>query len=134
MYSTETAIRVRYAETDRMGYCYYGNYAQYFEVARVEALRSLGISYKSLEDQGILLPVLDFRINYKSPAYYDDELIIKCNVRDLPSIKITFDYQTYREETLLNEASTTLVFVRSSDNKPMKIPQELLTKFAPYYN
>lgn len=134
MYSTETAIRVRYAETDRMGYCYYGNYAQYFEVARVEALRSLGISYKSLEDQGILLPVLDFRINYKNPAYYDDELIIKCHVRDLPGVKITFDYQTYREDALLNEASTTLVFVRSSDNRPIKIPQELLTKFAPYYN
>lgn len=134
MYSTETAIRVRYAETDRMGYCYYGNYATYFEVARVESLRSLGISYKSLEDQGILLPVVSFNIKYKNPAYYDDELVIKCNVRELPNVKITFDYQTYRDDTLLNEASTTLVFVRTTDNRPIKIPQELLTKFTPYYN
>lgn len=134
MYSTETAIRVRYAETDRMGYCYYGNYATYFEVARVESLRSLGISYKSLEDQGILLPVVSFHIDYKSPAFYDDQLVIKCNVKEVPNVRITFDYQTYRDETLLNEATTTLVFVRSSDNRPIKIPNELLTKFTPYYN
>lgn len=134
MYSTETEIRVRYAETDRMGFCYYGNYAQYFEVARVEALRSLGISYKSLEDQGILLPVVSFHVDYKNPAHYDDQLIIKCDVREIPGVRIIFDYKTYRDDTLLNEASTTLVFVKNSDNKPMKIPQELLTKFAPYYN
>lgn len=134
MYSTETAIRVRYAETDRMGYCYYGNYATYFEVARVESLRSLGISYKSLEDQGVLLPVVSFHIDYKSPAFYDDQLVIKCNVKEVPNVRITFDYQTYRDETLLNEATTTLVFVRSSDNRPIKIPNELLTKFTPYYN
>jgi acyl-CoA thioester hydrolase len=134
MYSTETAIRVRYAETDRMGFCYYGNYAQYFEVARVESLRSLGFSYKKLEDQGILLPVVSFNIEYKKPAFYDDELIIKCNVRELPSVKITFDYETYRGDTLLNEASTTLVFVKSEDNKPTRIPQELFTKFSPFYN
>lgn len=134
MYSTETAIRVRYAETDRMGFCYYGNYAQYFEVARVEALRSLGINYKMLEDEGVLLPVVSFNINYKNPAYYDDQLVIKCDVREMPGVRIIFDYKTYREDTLLNEASTTLVFVSSNDNRPMRIPQELLTKFAPYYN
>ncbi|MCB9198613.1 MAG: acyl-CoA thioesterase [Flavobacteriales bacterium] len=134
MYTTETAIRVRYAETDRMGFCYYGNYAQFFEVARVEALRSLGISYKTLEDKGVLLPVVSYHVEYKNPAYYDDELIIKCNVRELPGVRIIFDYQTYREDELLNEASTTLVFVKSSDNKPMRIPEELLTKFSPYYN
>ena len=77
MYTTEVKIRVRYAETDRMGYVYYGNYATYFEVARVESLRNLGFSYRSLEDEGILLPVLDFSIRYRRPAYYDDELTIK---------------------------------------------------------
>lgn len=134
MYVTETQIRVRYAETDRMGYCYYGNYAQYFEVARVEALRSLGISYKTLEDEGVLLPVINFNIDYKKPAYYDDLLTIKCLVRELPGVRITFDYQTYRSETLLNEASTTLVFVNQSENKPMRIPDQLLSKFRPFYN
>ncbi|MDP4662751.1 MAG: acyl-CoA thioesterase, partial [Salibacteraceae bacterium] len=66
----ENKLRVRYAETDRMGYCYYGNFAAYFEVARVEALRSLGISYKKLEDDGIILPVLDYQIKYFKPAFY----------------------------------------------------------------
>lgn len=134
MYVTETQIRVRYAETDRMGYCYYGNYAQYFEVARVESLRSLGISYKTLEDEGVLLPVINFNIDYKKPAHYDDLLTIKCLVRELPGVRITFDYQTYRSETLLNEASTTLVFVNQSENKPMRIPDQLLSKFRPFYN
>jgi acyl-CoA thioester hydrolase len=77
MYSVKNQIRVRYAETDRMGYVYYGNYAQYFEVARVEMLRGLGISYKTLEDSGIMLPVLDFTIKYIKPAFYDDLLTIK---------------------------------------------------------
>lgn len=134
MFVTETEIRVRYAETDRMGFCYYGNYAQYFEVARVESLRKLGISYKSLEDDGILLPVINFNINYKKPAYYDDLLVIKCSVRELPNVKIIFDYETYRNDTLLNEASTTLVFLSQSENKPVKIPELLLTKFQIYYN
>ena len=73
----ETKVRVRYGETDQMGYCYYGNYAQYFEVGRVEALRSLGCSYKALEDQGIMLPVSEYNVKYKRPAYYDDELTIQ---------------------------------------------------------
>jgi len=81
-----------------MGYCYYGNYAQYFEVARVESLRSLGISYKELEDKGILLPVVDFHVKYKKPAHYDDELIVKCQINKVPGVKIVFDYTTYREE------------------------------------
>ena len=74
MFQSTTKVRVRYAETDQMGYCYYGNYAQYYEVARVEALRSLGISYKNLEAQGYLLPVSDFSIKYILPAFYDEEL------------------------------------------------------------
>jgi acyl-CoA thioester hydrolase len=75
-----TEIRVRYGETDQMGYCYYGNYAQYFEVGRVETLRSLGMSYKSLEENGIMLPVLDFSINYNKPALYDDLLTIETTI------------------------------------------------------
>ena len=77
MFQSTTKVRVRYAETDQMGYCYYGNYAQYYEVARVEALRSLGISYKNLEAQGYLLPVSDFSIKYVLPAFYDEENIFE---------------------------------------------------------
>ena len=75
-----STLRVRYGETDQMGYCYYGNYAQYFEVGRVEALRSLGVSYKSLEARGIMLPVSHFEINYKAPALYDDALVITTHI------------------------------------------------------
>ena len=85
MYSTENKIRVRYAETDRMGYVYYGNYAQYFEVARVEMLRNLGISYKSLEDSGVILPVIDFTIKYIKPAFYDDFLTVKITLKQMPN-------------------------------------------------
>ena len=83
IYQAELKLRVRYGETDKMGYCYYGNYAQYFEVARVEALRELGLSYKELEDQGIALPVKDYSVEFKRPAKYDDELIIKTDVQIL---------------------------------------------------
>ena len=83
MFQSTTKVRVRYAETDQMGYCYYGNYAQYYEVARVEALRSLGISYKNLEAQGYLLPVSDFSIKYILPAFYDEELWVKCIIYEL---------------------------------------------------
>ncbi|MBP6403824.1 MAG: acyl-CoA thioesterase, partial [Bacteroidia bacterium] len=84
MYTSEIQVRVRYAETDQMGYVYYGNYAAYFEVARVEALRSLGFSYKKLEEDGLMLPVLDFSVKYFKPAYYDDVLTIKTTIRELP--------------------------------------------------
>ncbi len=100
MYQSNVNIRVRYAETDQMGYCYYGNYAMYYEVARVETLREIGVSYKELENQGILLPVLDFNIKYLKPAYYDDQLTICCKIPILPSVKIKFEYETY--ENLLN--------------------------------
>ena len=98
MFKSETKIRVRYAETDQMGYCYYGNYAQYFEVARVEALRSLGVTYKTMEENGIWLPVVDFSIKYLQPAYYDEELTILTNVVKEPTIRIFFTYETYNEK------------------------------------
>ncbi|MFT5600849.1 MAG: acyl-CoA thioester hydrolase [Flavobacteriales bacterium] len=134
MYTTETKIRVRYSETDKMGFCYYGNYAQYFEVARVEAMRSLGVSYKSLEDDGILMPVIEFNIKYKKPAHYDDELIIKCQVPELPSSRILFNYQTYKSDDLLNEAHTSLVFISKENNRPIRTPNHLLDKIKPYFN
>ena len=93
MYTTELAIRVRYGETDQMKYAYYGVYAQYFEVGRVELLRSLGITYKELEDLGFALPVVNYNINYKKPAFYDDELTIETTIKEPPSIKIIFNYR-----------------------------------------
>ena len=90
MIKTETTLRVRYGETDQMGYVYYGVYAQYYEVGRVEAMRSLGISYREMEESGILMPVINLTINYKKPALYDDEVRIVTSVKDIPGVRITF--------------------------------------------
>ena len=126
MYQYSVKLRVRYAETDQMGYCYYGNYAQYYEVARVETLRSLGISYQKLEAKGLLLPVSDFSIKYILPALYDQELTIKCDFKELTEYKIKFDYQTYNEDfKLLNFGNTTLVFVDKQTKKPVNCPIDL---------
>ena len=126
MYQFSVKLRVRYAETDQMGYCYYGNYAQYYEVARVETLKSLGISYKKLEEKGVLLPVSDFSIKYILPALYDQELTIRCTFKELTDYKIKFDYQTYNEESkLLNFGNTTLVFVDKQTKKPVNCPKPI---------
>ena len=134
MINTEVQIRVRYGETDRMGFVYYGNYATYFEVARVEALRDLGISYRDMEDGGISLPVVDFKIKYIKPAYYDDELLIRTQIRQMPAVRIKFDYETYNQDgTLLNAAETTLVFVDIKSGKPCSIPDFVFGKLKPFF-
>src|ERR1035437_1681596 len=134
MYISETTVRVRYAETDRMGYVYYGNYALYYEVGRVEALRQLGTSYKEMEDNGIMLPVYTCNIKYFKPALYDDLLIIKTSVKDLPTAKISFDYEIYNQKNeLLNTATTLLVFINMATNKPCPAPKLFLEKIKKYF-
>lgn len=135
MFYSEIKIRVRYAETDQMGYCYYGNYAQYFEVARVEALRNLGVSYKDMELQGVLLPVTDFTIKYLKPAFYDENLTIKTIIRTMPSIRIEFEYETYNETgNLINTANTRLVFLNKLSLKPRIAPDLLINQLIPFFN
>ncbi|HCW09354.1 MAG TPA: thioesterase, partial [Cytophagales bacterium] len=95
MYQSETRIRVRYGETDQMGFVYYGNYAMYYEVARVESLRQLGLTYKELEDGGVMMPVLENKSKFFAPAFYDDELRIVTTIHDLPSVRITFTYEIF---------------------------------------
>jgi acyl-CoA thioester hydrolase len=134
MLVSETKIRVRYGETDRMGYVYYGNYAEYYEVGRVEALRKLGFSYKEMEDQGILLPVLEFSINYKKPAFYDDEITVKTSIKEMPGVKITFHYECFNENhELLNSGKVTLVFVNKQSNKPCQPPDWFKKAIEPFF-
>ena len=134
MYISETKIRVRYGETDQMGYAYYGNYAQYFEVGRVEALRGLGMSYKAMEDGGIMLPVLDFKVKFIKPAFYDDLLTIRTYIKELPAARIKFEYETYNEkEVLLNVGDTTLVFVNKSTNRPCPAPADFIERIKGYF-
>lgn len=134
MISTEIQIRVRYGETDRMGFVYYGNYATYFEVARVEALREMGVSYLEMENGGVSLPVLEYKIKYLKPAFYDDQLTIKTIIRELPGVRIKFEYETYNQDkVLLNLAETTLVFINVKTLKPCMAPDFVLEKMHPRF-
>lgn len=131
----ENKVRVRYAETDRMGYCYYGNFAIYFEVARVEALRSLGVTYKQLEDDGIILPVLEYSIKYFKPAYYDEELRIETVIEHVKGARIHFSYKTFNDAgEQLNQATTTLVFVDFTTKRPMNPPAHLVSLLSQVAN
>lgn len=124
-----TTLRVRYGETDQMGVVYHGNYAQYLEVARVEWLRSIDISYKKMEDDGVMLPVVNLNINFKKPAVYDEVLSIKTKLREKPGLKITIDQEIYNEkEQLITTSEITLVFVNMRTKRPMKCPADLLKK------
>jgi acyl-CoA thioester hydrolase len=135
MIQSSVEIRVRYAETDRMGFVYYGNYSTYFEVARVEMLRNLGISYKELEDKGISLPVLEYRIKYLKPAFYDQLLTISTKITTLPAARIRFEYETRNESgDLLNVAETTLVFINSQTLKPCSPPDYVISKMISYFS
>lgn len=126
----EIKVRVRYAETDQMGIVYHGNYAQYLEMGRVEWLRNAGISYRWMEENGIRLPVVSMSLNFKSPATYDDVLIVKTVLKHKPAVKIEFDYEIYKEEGngLLLTAHTVLVFINAASGKPMMCPDFLLEK------
>lgn len=134
MITNDIQIRVRYAETDQMGYVYYGNYAAYFEVARVEMLRMLGFNYKQLELEGVMLPVLEFSIKYFKPAFYDDLLTIRTTVNEMPAARIKFTYETFNEKNeLLNRAETTLVFINKSMNRPVAMPAKMQEAMLPYF-
>jgi acyl-CoA thioester hydrolase len=133
MFSAETQIRVRYGETDRMGYVYYGNYAEYFEVGRVEALRSLGWNYREMEDSGILLPVYSFSIRYFKPAFYDDLLTVKTMITEKPGTRLQFKYEITNDKgEKLNEGETTLVFISAETKRPCMAPDGFVKALQPY--
>lgn len=135
MYSHAVKYRVCYADTDQMGYVYYGNYARLYEIARVETLRSLGVSYKSLEDNGIGLPVAEHYTKFIAPGLYDDELTVICQVDMLPTAKIVFSYRIKNEAgDLINEGKTTLVFMDLKTKKVVKAPDFILNALMPYYS
>ena len=129
MYKNQTQIRVRYGETDQMGVVYHANYASYFEVGRTEWLREYGITYKSMEETGVMLPVISLEIKYKNSARYDDLLTIKTSIKKLPSARIEFDYELVNESGDLGATgSTDLVFINMKRNRPMRCPDYLLDK------
>ena len=120
-------IRVRYSETDQMRVVYHGNYAQYFEVGRVEWLRNKGVSYKWMEENGIMLPVVSLTMNYKKPARYDELLTLKTSLKNQASVKIEFDYELYNEkEEILTTGNSVLVFVDMKTGRPIAPPLYIL--------
>lgn len=134
MYTHSTKIRVRYGETDQMGYAYYGNYAQYYEVGRVEMLRSLGMDYAGMERDGVMLPVLALNCKFIKPALYDQEITIKTTVSELPGIRIHFKYELYNaDQELINIGDTTLVFVDMEKNKPCQPPADFMERLKVWF-
>ena len=136
MYEHLSTVRVRYAEADPMNVVYYGNYAQYFEVARVESLRAMGISYKEIEEMGIMLPVVELNIKYLRPAKYDDLLTMKTMIKTLPTDhKIQFDQEIYNEDgKLLTIGVVKLYFMDNKLGNKVNMPEFLQEKLAPYFS
>lgn len=131
----ESQIRVRYGETDQMGYVYYGNYALYYEIGRTEALRSLGLSYKGFEEMGVMMPVASMQCQYIKAAKYDDLLTIKTIIKTLPTVKMEFDYEISNGEgVLVHKGQTTLVFIDMKTNKITRAPQVLIDKMQPMFH
>ena len=133
-YSGKTQLRVRYGETDKMGVVYYGNYPLYFEVGRNALLRNFNMSYRDIEDDGTILPVVSLNVKYYKPAFYDDLLTITTTVRKMPAVKIIFDYQIHNESgELIAEGDTILVFTDSSTRRPCRAPESLLHALKPFF-
>lgn len=134
MYTSETTIRVRYGETDQMGYVYYGFYAMYYEVARVESLRKLGLTYKEIEHMGIIMPVLENRSKFIAPGRYDELLRIVTIIRDKPTVRIRFDYEIYNEKNeLIHTGETLLAFVNQQTKRPCRPPKEMEAVLEPFF-
>jgi acyl-CoA thioester hydrolase len=134
MYSHDIDIRVRYGEVDMMGYLYYGYYSFYYEQARVETMRSLGISYKKMEELGFLLPVVDLKIHFIKPVYYDDIVQIRTMIKKMPGVRHHFYYEMYNEKgELVNEAETMLVYLNKESRKPVICPEFIHHLLKPYF-
>ncbi len=135
MFTSTTQIRVRYGETDQMGYLYYGNYALYYEVGRAEAIRQLGFTYRQLEEMGTMMPVSELHVQYYRPALYDDLITVKTLLKELPEgSKIQFHSELYNEAgQLLNKGVTTLVFFDPKEKKRTNMPEELHTRLSPFF-
>jgi acyl-CoA thioester hydrolase len=134
MYQSETTVRVRYGETDQMGYVYYGFYAMYYEVARVESLRKLGLTYKEIEAMGIIMPVLENHSKYLAPGRYDELLRIVTTIREKPSVRIKFEYDIYNEDSkLIHHGETLLAFIDRKSNRPCRPPQAMADVLEPFF-
>jgi acyl-CoA thioester hydrolase len=135
MLAGETKIRIRYSETDQMGYVYHGNYAQFYEIGRTELIRSIGFPYGELENDGIFMPVLELNSKFIKAALYDEEITIKTTVRELPTVRMTFYYSLFNAKgELLNQGHATLIFVDAITRRPCRPPMHLMEAIQPYFS
>ena len=127
--------RVRYSETDKMGYLYYGHYAKYYEIGRVESIRSLGFSYAKMEEElKVMMPVLNMESRFLAPAHYDDELEIHTTLEEMPSKMITFKHEIKNsDQTVINTATIKLFFIDMTNGKRTSIPEVLSEKLKSYF-
>lgn len=127
----EIPIRVRYGETDQMGVVHHGNYALYLEMGRTEWLRKKGISYREMEESGIMLPVVSMSLNYKKSALYDDVVKVKTQLKKTPAVRIEFDYEiTNQAGEILVQATTILAFIDMKSKRPIKCPDYIFDKIT----
>lgn len=135
MYISETKLRVRYAETDQMNVVYHGNYAQYFEVGRAEAIRHMGFTYKDMEAMGIIMPIVEWHAKFIRPAHYDDLLTVRTTLKELPTDhRIEFHQEVYNEkEKLLTTGKVVLYFMTSDTMEKTTMPDNLVEKLKPYF-
>ena len=135
MFVAETKIRVRYAETDQMGVVYYGNYAQYFEVARADSIRDLGYTYRDMEASGVIMPVVELHCKFLRPASYDELITVKSTVKELPTDhRIEFHQEVFNEKgKLLTTGKVVLYFVTAKDMQKTNMPETLRKKLEPFF-
>ena len=135
MFTFSTTLRIHYALTDQMGVVYHGNYAQFYEIGRTEALRSLGLTYKSIEEMGVIMPVIDMHMKFVRPAVYDDLIRIDITVKELPLLhKIIFHGEIFNEKNqLLNAGEVTLYFMDAKTMKRVNMPEEIVEKMREFY-
>jgi acyl-CoA thioester hydrolase len=135
MFKHATHLRVRYGETDKMGYLYYGNYAEYYEVGRVEAIRALGLSYKEMEEKdGIWLPVVHLEMRFVRPIYYDELITVQSIIKKMPDNHLTFHVEIFNEQgKLANGGRVRLCFFDAKTKEVVPAPQNLIEKLTPYF-
>ncbi|RZK38986.1 MAG: acyl-CoA thioesterase [Pedobacter sp.] len=135
MFEYESKIRVRYIETDQMGVVHHANYVQYYEVARTECFEACsGMSYATMEAEGVMLPIVEIQSKYLKPAYYNQVLTIKSIVRELPTVRLNVEYEVYNEDKeLINTGKTTLVFVNSKSRRPCQPPENFMKNVKTYF-
>lgn len=134
MFSFDHELRVRYIETDQMGFVYHGHYATYYEVGRVEAFRAFGFPYKEMEEMGVMMPIFEQTVRFRQPSRYDDVLTVRSIIETLPDTRMIVKGEIYNaSQKLINQSVTTLVFVNKETHKPLRCPEKLIEILKPYF-